>query len=116
MGGAKQTGIVPRLMTRTPWGDADQLRQRMLRPGPRRPPKVVAQNQRERLFAATVIAVAERGYENTPVSQLLALSGVSRTTFYEHFPGGKEECFLATVDATLATATDSVRRAWKSVV
>jgi AcrR family transcriptional regulator len=108
---SKQTGIVPRLMTRTPWGDADQLRQRMLRPGRRQPPEVVAQNQCERLFAATVTAVAERGYENTPVSELLALSGVSRTTFYEHFPSGKEECFLATVDAILATTTDSVRQA-----
>jgi AcrR family transcriptional regulator len=38
----------------------------------------------------------------------LRLSGISRTTFYQHFPGGKEECFLATVDAAMAVAVDAV--------
>jgi hypothetical protein len=41
-------------MSQTPWGDASQLRTRMLRPGPGHSPKLVAQNQRERLLAATV--------------------------------------------------------------
>ena len=54
----------------------------MLRPGPGHSPELVAQNQRERLLAATVVAVADRGYEATPVAELLKLSGVSRTTFY----------------------------------
>jgi AcrR family transcriptional regulator len=80
----------------------------MLRPGPRLSPELVAQNQRERLLAATAVAIAERGYEQTPVAELLRLSGISRTTFYQHFPGGKEECFLATVDAGMALALDSV--------
>jgi AcrR family transcriptional regulator len=94
-------------MSRTPWGDASDLRTRMLRPGPRLSPELVAQNQRERLLAATAVAVAERGYEQTPVAELLKLSGISRTTFYQHFPGGKEECFLATVDAGMALALDA---------
>jgi AcrR family transcriptional regulator len=83
----------------------------MLRPGPRLSPELVAQNQRERLLAATTVAVAERGYEQTPVAELLKLSGISRTTFYQHFPGGKEECFLATVDAGMATALNAVSQA-----
>ena len=98
-------------MSRTPWGDAGDLRSRMLRPGPGHSPKLVAQNQRERLLAATVVAIAERGYEQTPVADLLKLSGISRTTFYQHFPGGKEECLLAAVDAALATAHGSVAEA-----
>src|SRR5680860_874508 len=98
-------------MSRTPWGDASDLRTRMLRPGPRLSPELVAQNQRERLLAATAVAVAERGYEQTPVAELLRLSGISRTTFYQHFPGGKEECFLATVDAGMALALDAVSEA-----
>ena len=80
----------------------------MLRPGPGHSPELVAQNQRERLLAAAVVAIAERGYEQTPVAALLELSGISRTTFYQHFPGGKEECFLAAVDAAVATGLDAV--------
>ena len=83
----------------------------MLRPGPGHSPAAVAQNQRERLLAAAIVAIAERGYDQTPVAELLKLSGISRTTFYQHFPGGKEECFLATVDAALATALTAVEEA-----
>ena len=83
----------------------------MLRPGPGHSPELVAQNQRERLLAATVVAVAERGYEQTPVAELLKLSGISRTTFYQHFPGGKEEAFLAAVDAAMETGLAAVRDA-----
>ena len=83
----------------------------MLRPGPGHSPELVAQNQRERLLAAAVVAIAERGYEQTPVAELLKLSGISRTTFYQHFPGGKEECFLAAVDAAFATGLDAVEEA-----
>ncbi|HEX5762333.1 MAG TPA: TetR/AcrR family transcriptional regulator [Solirubrobacterales bacterium] len=80
---------------RTPWGNADQLRERMLRPGPGMPRDEVARNQRERLFGAMVGAVATKGYEETTVADVLELSGVSRSAFYEHFRD-KEECFLAT--------------------
>jgi AcrR family transcriptional regulator len=83
----------------------------MLRPGPGHSPELVAQNQRERLLAAAVVAIAENGYEQTPVAELLKLSGISRTTFYQHFPGGKEECFLAAVDAAMTTGLESVREA-----
>jgi AcrR family transcriptional regulator len=58
----------------------------------------VARNQRERLFAALVAVVAEKGYEATRVADLLDLSGVSRSAFYEHF-GDKEACLLAALDA-----------------
>jgi AcrR family transcriptional regulator len=87
-------------MVRTPWGDADTLRDRKLRPGQRLPAEKVARNQRERLFAALVAIVAEKGYEATRVEDLLDLSGVSRSAFYEHF-ADKEDCLLAAVDAFL---------------
>jgi len=83
---------------KTPWGDARTLRDRKLQPGRRLPPDQVARNQRERLFAALVAVVAERGYEATRVADLLDLSGVSRSAFYEHF-GDKEDCLLAALDA-----------------
>jgi AcrR family transcriptional regulator len=87
-------------MVKTPWGDAGALRERRLRPGRRLPPEQVARNQRERLFAAMVAVVAEKGYEGTRVEDLLELSGVSRSAFYEHF-SGKEDCLLAAIDAFL---------------
>jgi AcrR family transcriptional regulator len=90
-------GYVPRGNVRTPWGNADQLRERMLRPGPGMPREEVAKNQRERLFGAMVAAVATKGYEDTTVADVLELSGVSRSAFYEHFRD-KEECFIATFD------------------
>src|SRR5262249_34919333 len=85
-------------MVRTPWGDADTLRDRKLQPGRRLPADEVARNQRERLFAALVAVVAEKGYEATRVEDLLELSGVSRSAFYAHFKD-KEECLLAALRA-----------------
>jgi AcrR family transcriptional regulator len=84
-------------MVITPWGEAAKLRERMLRPGRGVPPAEVARSQRERLFGATVAAVDQKGYEATSVADILALSGVSRTSFYEHFDD-KQTCFVATVE------------------
>jgi len=50
-------------MTQTPWGIADELRARMLRPGPGMPREEVTRSQRERLFAAMVACVERKGYE-----------------------------------------------------
>src|ERR1700712_1181195 len=90
-------------MTRTPWGDASELRNRMLRPGRGVPRDEADRNQRERLFAATVATVAEKGYEATTVADLVQLSGVSRSAFYRHF-ADKKECFLTAAE-TLADPT-----------
>ena len=45
-------------VTRTPWGDSNELRDRRLRPGPGIPREDVLANQRERMFGAMVAAVA----------------------------------------------------------
>jgi AcrR family transcriptional regulator len=98
---------------RTPWGDAAGLRERRLYPGAGTPPEEVARNQRERLYGAIVALVAERGYEAVTVADVLALSGVSRSAFYEHF-ANKSECLIAAATelidmalATLAPAEDN---------
>jgi AcrR family transcriptional regulator len=85
-------------MTKTPWGDAASLRERKLRPGRGTPRQEAERNQRERLFAAMVATVAEKGYEATTVADLVELSGVSRSAFYKHFED-KEGCFIAAVEA-----------------
>ena len=43
-------------------------------------------------------AVAEHGYNSTTIAHVVARSGVSRKTFYDHFRGHKQECFLAMYD------------------
>jgi AcrR family transcriptional regulator len=89
-------------MVDTPWGPSESLRDRRLPPGPGRSPQEVARNQRERLFGAMVASVARRGYAATRLSDLTDLSGVSSKSFYELFPD-KDACFLATIEALLAT-------------
>jgi AcrR family transcriptional regulator len=94
-------------MVRTPWGDAAQLRDKKLRPGRGTPREEAERNQRERLFAAMVATVAEKGYEATTVADLVELSGVSRSAFYRHFDD-KQACFLAAVEAMIEPALQQV--------
>lgn len=92
-------------MTRTPWGDAASLRERKLRPGRGTPREEAERNQRERLFAAMVATVSEKGYEATTVADLVKLSGVSRSAFYRHFED-KEACFIAAVGELVEPTLD----------
>ena len=97
-------------MVRTPWGDATDLRSRMLRPGRSTPREEAERNQRERLFAATVATVAEKGYEATTVADLVKLSGVSRSAFYRHF-ADKQECFLTAAEALIEPTIELMEKA-----
>jgi AcrR family transcriptional regulator len=58
------------------------------------PDELVKLIQRERILIAMLRAVAELGYRDTSVQDVLDRSGVSRPTFYEYF-GNKDECFIA---------------------
>lgn len=98
-------------MTSTPWGTAEELRERRLSPGPGMPPEEVKRNQCERLFGAMVLAIDEHGYEATRVADLLEIAGVSRDAFYRHFEN-KLDCFVATVDAIAARAVDRIAAAY----
>jgi AcrR family transcriptional regulator len=57
------------------------------------------ENQRERMLAAVVGAVAAKGYGSTTIGDITRTAHVSRDTFYQQF-AGKEACFLAAYDAT----------------
>jgi AcrR family transcriptional regulator len=59
------------------------------------PREFVVQNQRERLVAGAIAAVAEKGFRDTTVTDIAAAASMSRRTFYGYFPS-KEECFLDT--------------------
>jgi AcrR family transcriptional regulator len=64
---------------------------------PRGPHKLsaaeVSSSQRERILAAVIEAVAEKGYVHTSVADILKRAGVSRLTFYQQF-SDKEDCFV----------------------
>ncbi len=76
-------------------------------------PQFVAHNQRARLIAATVEVVAEKGYGETTVADILERSGVSRKTFYDLYTN-KEDCFLAAYDRLVDTLADNVADAFAS--
>ena len=56
--------------------------------------ETVTESQRGRILQAMISAVAERGYQETRVADVVEGAGVARKTFYDFF-GDKEECFLA---------------------
>lgn len=58
----------------------------------------VIRSQRERLLDAMTDAVAEKGYANTVVADVVQRSGVSRATFYQLFRD-KDDCFRAAYQA-----------------
>jgi AcrR family transcriptional regulator len=94
-------------MVNTPWGDATQLRAKKLRPGGGVRDARTEASQRERIFAAVVATVAEKGYEATTVADLSDLSGVSKSSYYEHFED-KQAGFLATIEAIVGPALRQV--------
>jgi AcrR family transcriptional regulator len=59
---------------------------------------VVLASQRARLLSAMTETVTVRPYGDVTVADLVARAGVSRRTFYEHFPS-KPECLLAAYEA-----------------
>ena len=58
------------------------------------PRDVVVRSQRERMVEAMVGVVAEKGYTDATVADIISTAGVSRATFYEQF-ADKEDCFIA---------------------
>ena len=74
------------------------------------PREFVTQNQRDRLTAGIIAAVAEHGYHRATISQIAAAAGVSRRTFYTYF-SSKEECFFATYDVIAIHLFEAVRAA-----
>lgn len=61
----------------------------------RLPPELVAENQRGRLLAAVAQVLAERGYARFTVEDVIAVAGVSRKTFYDHFENKQEAVAVA---------------------
>jgi len=75
--------------------------------------ETVRANQRERLHAAMIEAVAERGYTGLTTRRLRALAGVSEKTIYAHFPT-KEDYFLSTYDRVVREAMGRIQTAYRA--
>jgi AcrR family transcriptional regulator len=65
------------------------------------------------MLRAMARAVAERGYEDVSVADVVEAAGVSRSTFYEEF-ASKEECLLAAYDALLERLVTQVFAAYET--
>jgi AcrR family transcriptional regulator len=90
-------------------GQGGRERRRGLPRGPQALPREqVAADQRERLFAALLEIVNERGFAGATISGLVQRAGISRSSFYEHYEN-KEQCLLAAFD-------DSVERLTRRMV
>lgn len=70
----------------------------------------VIANQRRRIFDGMAAALAYHGYEDTKITDVVELAGLSRATFYEHFRG-KEACFAAAYEDGVERLADAVERA-----
>ncbi len=110
-----QIFVVPRyrggVSKRDPAGEDPASGLARLPPGRHGLPRdFVVQNQRDRLTAGIIAAVAEHGYHETTITEIAAAAGVSRRSFYAYF-SSKEECYLATYDIIAAHLGEAARAA-----
>lgn len=86
---------------------------------PRRAPEGLApelapaEQSRDRILAAVAELVAEQGYQSMAITEIAHRAAVSLTTFYELFDG-KEEAFLATMEAGLQRAIGAVMPVYRA--
>jgi AcrR family transcriptional regulator len=78
------------------------------------PRELVEASQRQRLLHGVTAVVASKGYGPATIADITGQAGVSKKTFYEHFPD-KLACFLAAYDhgseAQLRAVGDASREA-----
>lgn len=73
----------------------------------------MTESQRGRILKAIIEVVAERGYPETRVVDVISLAGVSRKTFYELFDS-KEDCFLVAYDLLLGNLLGDATEGFES--
>lgn len=71
-----------------------------------------AADQRRRILEATAELIADRGYQETTMEEIVRRAKVGYNTFYKHFPD-KEAAFLALLDAAIERTVASVEGAYQ---
>lgn len=79
-------------------------------PRPLLPREFILSHKRLRILEAVAELSAERGYEAMTVTEIVSRAGVARKTLYESFDG-KEEVFLAAIDAAFAALREQTDEA-----
>jgi AcrR family transcriptional regulator len=74
------------------------------------PRELVEASQRQRLLHGVTTTVAEKGYGSATIADISARAGVSKKTFYEHFPD-KLASFLAAHDVGSRAMLDAANNA-----
>jgi AcrR family transcriptional regulator len=77
------------------------------------PREVITESQRARILDGMVQVVAERGYIEATIADVIGVAGVSRKTFYELFED-KEDCFLVAYDEWLGILVERAAEAYES--
>jgi len=84
-------------------------------------PPTVQHEHRSRLLQALALVLADKGYAEVTIADMVRQAGVSKRSFYEHF-SSKEDCFLAMYRAVSASALRTLSdalppdRPWQSQV
>jgi AcrR family transcriptional regulator len=76
------------------------------------PREISGLSQQERILWSMVRVVAEKGYEDVTVADVVGRAGVSRTTFYELFEN-KEECLFAAYERVIEVLVKYVADAFE---
>src|ERR1044072_1226312 len=86
---------------------------------PRRPPgpepvgaDAAAADQRRRILAATAELVAEKGYQETTMEDVVRRAKVGYATYYKHF-ADREAAFLALLDGAIERTVSNVVDAYE---
>lgn len=72
-------------------------------------PDTSAHQHRSRLLEGMAVAMAQKGYGDTTIADVVREASVSRRTFYEHFPT-KADCLVALYEAASHNALKVLRQ------
>ena len=93
-----------------PMADARAGRKRARPGGHQLRPEVLAHHLRERILAGAARAIAERGYRQTTVADIVRAAAIARARFYENF-SSKQDCFLVLYDGAVEDSIGVVSEA-----
>lgn len=77
------------------------------------PREFIVEHQRRRITSALAEVVAERGYRDATVAEIVKRARIARNTFYDNF-SSKEECFLAAFDRAVEETMQRVTAAYET--